>query len=151
MFFFNINFLLLALPTASPIASPTASPTTNARILSVTSTSSGTVVESPHNYANSMDYLSTNIILGPGGSVVYLISFDSQTNTEPNYDFIKIRAGSSTGIVLYSYSGSFPSSITVTSSNGITFELISDVSNTFWGLKCTVTVQGKSKLILYLD
>ena len=99
---------------------------------------SGVVVESPHSYAINMNYFSENIVLGNGGYIAYNVQFDGSTETESGWDFVRIRVGSSTGRVIYSNSGtSFPPAA-VYSDAGITFELSSDGSSVYYGLKCTV-------------
>lgn len=101
-------------------------------------TSNSAQVESPHPYASSTDYLSS--VIGISGESEYTVSFDGQTATEYGYDYIYIYEGEDTQSSLYSNSGSsFPDSITVVSSTGITFSLTSDDSVTKYGLLCTVS------------
>ena len=90
-------------------------------VLTVTSVSNGWTVESVHPYAVNTNYFSSNLLFLDGNE--YVISFDSQSKTEANYDFFKVHRGGNTGTELYSISGTFPSQITVISNIGITIKL----------------------------
>ena len=108
--------------------------------LTTTMTNSEVIVESPHNYVSSMKYFSENIVLGSGGYVGYSVQFHPDSETEQDYDFVKIHKGSSNDTVVYSVSGwNFPSEV-IYSDVGITFELVSDEIVADYGFRCTVSL-----------
>lgn len=85
---------------STPIAQPTLMPTILTALL-VASSNTDAVIESTHPYANYMNYYSSNIVFGssPTGSITYRVQFDSSTQTESGYDYVRIRAGGPTGSV----------------------------------------------------
>lgn len=97
-------------------------------------------IASPHPYSISNIYSSGPWIAGPSYNL-YLISFDSQTATEINWDFFRVYSGDESRILLYEMSGPAPwAAVTVMSQSGVLFELSSDSDTNAWGIKLQLSV-----------
>ena len=96
-----------------------------------------TTYSTPHSYDNSMTYTTEDIIAA--GATGYSLSFSASTSTESGYDFFYVYSAS-TNSQLSKKSGSFGgTTLTVTSSTGIYFQLVTDVSQVYYGVDVTVT------------
>lgn len=96
-----------------------------------------TRVESDHSYPNSENVYGS--LVTRNSASYYHIEFSSDTETEFNYDYVRIYHGSQSGSLLYSNSGSVWDDVVLYAPSGLVFGFTSDGSSVRYGFAAYVS------------